>query len=253
MLRSSIFLFLFLLAPAAVHAAVVSFDIGTQGVTPLASTDEAGVIAVTNWNNVGGTGQTTDFTNAIDDSGAATGIDISITSAEGVRWGGNHFHGQVAGANANMMRDIAYENGAGDTFNVAFDDIGYDNYDVYLYTGAKFEAWGGSISNGGTSYFIRGAETSPNFVQGTETGSFANATSADYVKFSNLSGDSQDFEFRVDAQQIYFAGAQIVSLDVAGPAGPSSSTGISAVPEPSSAIALLLIGSAGVLRRRRRK
>ncbi len=261
MLRSFIFALLLLLPVAANGNTVVSFDVGNRGGLPLAPTDTAGVVAVTNWNNLTGSSTTDSLLDAVDNSGTLTGIDISITNAEGVNWAGNTFHGQTPGsANARLLQDIAFENGAGDTFNVTFDDIAFDNYDVYLYTGAKFEAWGGSISNGDTSYFIRGPVDNTavtGFIQGTETGSFADATSANYVKFSNLSGENQEFEFRVDAQQIYFAGAQIVSLDsvatVPGFTAGSGATIATAVPEPSSAIALLLIGAASVVRRRRRE
>ena len=88
-------------------------------------------------------------------------------------------------------------------------------------------------------------------MQATETGSFAAATAADYVKFEGLTGTSQDFVFTVDSQQIYFAGAQIVSLDGVG-AGGSAASSASAVPEPSSGLMLVVIGVCGVLRRRRR-
>ena len=92
MLRSFIFALLLLLPVAANGNTVVSFDVGNRGGLPLAPTDTAGVVAVTNWNNLTGSSTTDSLLDAVDNSGTLTGIDISITNAEGVNWAGNTFH-----------------------------------------------------------------------------------------------------------------------------------------------------------------
>lgn len=233
-------------------ATTVSFDAGASSVNALAADETAGVVAAQNWNLLSGSGRGNvgdSYSNAFDSFGVETTIDVTISSADELDWQQNEWHG-FSGSNQRLAQDITYVNGAGDTFNVAFDEIGFESYDIYLYTGAGGTDRGGSITDGSTTYYVRGFESgggTDEFVQGSVTDSYANATSADYVVFRGLSGASQSFEFEAIDTQIFFSGAQIVGTGLA------SASSTSAVPEPSSALIFTLVGFGLVTRRRRRK
>lgn len=256
MFRFVCLILMLVMATSSTHAATtVSFDAGASSVNALRADETAGVVAAENWNLLSGSGRGIvgdTYTNAFDSFGVETTIDVSISSADELDWQQNVWHG-FSGSNQRLAQDITYVNGAGDTFAVEFDEIGFESYDIYLYTGAGGTSRGGSITDGSTTYFVRGFEAgggTEEFVEGTETESFANATSADYVVFRGLTGSSQSFEFEAIDTQIFFSGAQIVGNPGTPPASAAST---SAVPEPSSALIFSLVGFGLVTRRRRRK
>lgn len=258
--RITFVVLLLLLSPLAVDAATtVSFDVGANSANALGSSEVAGVVPAANWNLLTGTGPgplNDSYLNAVDENGLMSGIDMTITSADEVDWQGNVYHG-LSGSDAKMMRDIAYVNGPTDTLTVGFSDIGYSSYDIYLYTGAGGPDRGGSITDGTTTYFVRGFNVgagTTDYIQGTATDYASSvagsAGSADYVVFSGLTGATQTFTFEAIDTQIFFSGAQIVGNS--GSSG-SSAASSAAVPEPSSAMVFALAGFGFLTRRRRRK
>ena len=239
---------------------VVSFDVGAAAPFALSPTETAGIVNVGNWNNLTGSGTSDSFSNGVDSNGVATTIDLNITGADGVNWQGNSFH-NLSGNDARVVQNIAYVNnqdsntsgGSLDSFTVSLSDIGFDSYDVYLYTGAGQSDWGGSVSDGTTTYYVKGRDLSPGFTRATDpvegatlAENFANADTADYIKYEGLTGDSQAFEFTALNQQIYFSAAQIVGVNF-------SASAATAVPEPSMGMILMAIGGYGFATRRRRR
>ena len=239
---------------------VVSFDVGASGPFSLSPTESAGIVNVGNWNNLTGSGSSDSFSNGVDSNGVATTIDLNISGADGVNWQGNSFH-NLSENNASLVQDTAYVNnqdsntsgGALDSFTVSFSDIGFDSYDVYLYTGAGQSDWGGSVSDGTTTYYVKGHDLSPGFTRATDpvegatvTENYNNAGTADYIVYEGLTGESQAFEFTAFNQQIYFSAAQIVGVNF-------SASAATAVPEPSMGMILMAIGGYGFATRRRRR
>ena len=263
--RITLVALLLLMSPLATRAATtVSFDVGASGSFGLSATEEAGVVRAAHWNSLTGSGSSDSFSNAVDDTGAATAISLSISSADGVNWQGNTYHG-LTGNDANVHRDSAFANffnpdGTGDTLEVDFSGIGYSDYDIYLYTGAGGTDRGGSITDGNTTYYVKGFDAGSavrDYIEGTETESYASAGSADYVVFRGLTGETQSFTFAVEETQIFFSGAQIVGNTNTSGGGSGASSSLrstaSAVPEPSSGLIFALTSLGFLTRRRRRK
>ncbi len=202
----------------------------------LGPSETAGVVPVSNWNNVTGTsGVVTGF---IDDSASSTTLSLNITpgAPNYGHWG---FFG--AGTSDQRMLGAFLENPFPTTpFSISLSSIPYSLYDIYIYSGPNADRTGlrWEVSNGTTSYFGIVDSTVP--TTGyllTSATTLATAVAANYSVFSNLTGSTQTFTF-------------------SGPGAPSlSGFQIVLIPEPST-VMLALLGVAGVtgitiLRRRK--
>ncbi|TWT36594.1 PEP-CTERM motif protein [Posidoniimonas corsicana] len=102
----------------------------TGGLSTLAPADTAGVVPQTNWNNASGISGT--ITNAVDDSGAASTIDVTWASEES--WSGA---GTPAGTEGKLFNGWISENAGEDGLpsTITIDQIPYEKYDLIIYVG----------------------------------------------------------------------------------------------------------------------
>src|SRR5438093_2884302 len=118
-----------------------SSDTGNPATPPLAPTDRAGVVAVSNWNNVddqyGGNGETLDGANngtsvALNDStGAATTVTVTFTANDS--WYNDVACDAVTTPNAKMMNGIIKRQGVGTATEFTFNNLTDAQYDLYVY------------------------------------------------------------------------------------------------------------------------
>ena len=223
---------------ALANGSTISVNIGANNAfNVIASTDTAGVVAVTNWNNkytnVGGSLQLTD------DSGTLLATTVSVSS----QYSGS-IAGEFATPNETLMGSGTDSSGGNMTATVT--GITYDLYDVYVYFGSR-----GATDRFG-NYTITPSGTGASAEQsllGYDIGTFTNVGGfiledgsgggsgiGNYMVFKNVSG----------ANLLITADPQNVST----PRAPLNGFQIVAVPEPSS---LALIGLSGLLLLRRRR
>ena len=221
-------------ADAAINA--ISWNLDRWGT--VSGTNEAGVVLVSNWNNSWPSNPTT---NLIDNTGAATTLDISYTS-EG-QWSiQNSTPGQDTNLSYNRNLINGYLNAGNaaatklSTVNLA--EIPYAKYDIYVYFSADVADRAGSVTVGSSSYYfdtVGSASISGSnalLVQTTETTDVADNINANYARFTDLEGTSQTITTNIPNFG-GIAGFQVVQ-----------------VPEPSAAL-LGGIGMLCLLRRRR--
>ena len=233
------------LSAGLASASVVSWNYDRNGT--VSGANVAGVVPVANWNNSWPSNPTT---NLVDDSGAATTVDISYQSFNTWSIVGSHPGVDLDGTyNRELLNGYLNSGPAGwnpptTSSSVSFSQIGYSQYDIIVYFSADVAGREGSVTDGSTTYFFNTigpasvSGTSAILVGTTDTaGTYA--TSANYAVFHGLGGASQTItvQMRDNDEWGGIAGFQLV-----------------AIPEPSSAAALC--GAAGLLaalaRRRRR-
>jgi len=226
-------------------ASIVSWNYDRNGT--VSGSNVAGVVPVANWNNSWPSNPTT---NLIDDSGAATTVDIAYTSFNDWNIVGSHPGVDLAGTyNKELLNGYLNAGPAGwgppITYSrVTLSQIGYASYDLIVYFSSDVAGREGTVTDGVTTYSFN--TVGPASVSGSNAVLFSTsdtagtyATAANYAVFSGLSGASQTLtvQMRDNDEWGGITGFQLV-----------------AVPEPSSAAALG--GAAGLLlalaRRRRR-
>lgn len=229
--------------PPAAEAMPIGFSIGVDfsdrdntaggGGGAVAPADEIGVIPFPNWTTVS---DTTSVSNLQDNSGNPTSLGVTITSSQGFLGQGND--GFTTSPHHKMMQDEIFRNSSG-TVAFTLTDIpypGYGYYDLYIYVGTDVQLTrGGSveISESPVTYYYKGSNVLNEFVQATETGSFAASGTANYVLYENLTANSLTVTATVFSEQVFISGFQIVQY----------------IPEPTSG---LLLGLAGLIGLRRR-
>ena len=236
---------LFLASAAVASAAVVSWNYDRNGT--VGGSNVAGVVPVANWNNSWPSNPTV---NLVDDSGAATTLDLAYSSFNDWNIVGSH-PGVDADGSYNRELLNGYLNSGPAGWNppitysqVVLGEIGYGTYDIIVYFSSDAAGREGTVSDGVTTYSFN--TLGPASVSGSnalfgQTTDIAGtyATAANYAIFSGLSGASQTItvQMRDNDEWGGIAGFQVV-----------------AIPEPASAASL---GGAAVLlaalaRRRRR-
>lgn len=153
---------------------------GNGGGVPMASTDMAGLPAVTqmNWNNLPGQNGTTNGAGIVDNNGNPTTTYVTWTSPTGV-WASGPNNAFPAGADHNLM--LGYlDNGGTATINITNlpSQLTANGYDVYVY--ALFDVAG----RGGTYSIVDGVN--PGTVLRTAVPLMADATPIAYAQDPGL-------------------------------------------------------------------
>lgn len=170
----------------------VDFVGGQSGVstTSMAATESAGVVAQTHWNNLtGASGTDTTINNSAGTN--LTGVSVTYNSTN--TWSDSAVT-DTAGNNR-MMRGYLDINTTGVSTTVSVNGLGsLGYYDMYVYTAGDGRNRVGQFTVGSQSYWVNdNAAFAGSFVRGTgevDPGSYQNATAANYVVFSALTGSS---------------------------------------------------------------
>ena len=209
---------------ASAESIGVNFTHSNGATGAMASTDSAGLIAQTNWNNASSITESPSpsygsLSNLTDSTGSATDTSIS--------WSGHDTWniGNSSIVDSTMMN--AYLDAGGTPISITVTNVPYATYDVYAYVGSDGNGRvGHGLINGLTDtarYYTVAGLTS--YVEATATTVDASA-SANYIHFSGVTGSSFTYAQAWDKE--YFSG--LCGLQI-----------VSAVPEPS---AMILLGSA---------
>jgi hypothetical protein len=195
----------------------------------LSSTDLAGIVPLDNWNNCTTTSSWTNlnFLDLTDSSGADIATVFSVNYGFSSAGGGQANYGNdTAGDRLMLGGSMVFTSGA----TIRLTNIPYAAYDLYVYVGpgesGKIGAsFNGSVAVGDTIFYYKNLINSA-YVLSTDTvGPAIDSSSANYVKFGNLTGASLNIvlaAYNYNNSGIY--GFQII-----------------AVPEPSVCV-LLVIG-----------
>jgi hypothetical protein len=224
-----------LLTATVAQAAVISWNQDSNGT--VSGANVAGLVPVANWNNSWPSNPVTDL---IDDSGAATTLDIGITTFNSWSVMGGHpgqdadgtynkelLNGYLNAGPAPWMPAITYS-------QIAMTEIPYANYNIIVYFSSDVAGRAGDVTDGAANYsFLTVGPGSVNganavFAQTTDTAA-AYTTTANYAVFAGLSGASQTVkvQMRDEDQWAGIAGFQVVQ-----------------VPEPAS---FVLVGLCGLI------
>ena len=182
------------LAASASAQTLIGLDfVGGQAgatTTSMATTESAGVVAQTNWNNLTSNSGTA---STITNSSGTTVSGVSATYSSTNTWADPGVS-NTAG-NLRMMRGYLDINTAGASTTVSvsgLSNLGY--YDVYVYTAGDGNNRTGQFTIGNQTQWVNDNATfSGSFIRGTgmtNPGSYQNATAGNYMVFSDLTGNS---------------------------------------------------------------
>ena len=171
-----------LVVGAAPHPVSLNINFAGSTTTPMASSETAGVVASSNWNNASGASSSSALS-LVSNQGLSTGASVAWTSDNA--W--DLPISDVAG-NTRMMRGYL-DNANGNPSTVAFSGIIAGTYNIYVYTdgdnGGSSRAGTYQISGAGITTTSIGVTDAPNtdfngtFVQ-------ANNSSGNYILFSGV-------------------------------------------------------------------
>ena len=246
--KSTLLLTLGLAAATSAPATIISWNYDSNGT--VTGTNVAGVAAAANWNNSWPANPTTDL---IDETGAATTLDLAYASYNGWRINGSHPGVDGDGSyNKELLNGYLNAGPAGwnpptTTSSITLTEIPFAAYDLIVYFSSDVGGREGDITDGTTTFSfntVGPASTSGAnalFAQTTDTtGSYSVA--ANYAIFTGLTGASQTVTVAMRDNDEWggIAGFQVVST--------------AAVPEPSTTAALIggAVLAVALLRRRRR-
>jgi hypothetical protein len=221
-------------------AASIGVNMGTDQGGSLGSSEWAGVVSQANWNNASGSGGSA--SNLNDNSGGGNVVDVEWSSHNTWHTYGNPGYGDVPTAPDGKLMygylDATYNNVQHPT--VTLSDIPYAQYDVYVYLGTDNGATRGKVTIGTTEYYFTtmGFESFSAYALTTDTDGSVNP-SANYAKFSNLTGSS----VTVTTSTTYDEWQ-------GNPAGGILGVQIVEVPEPVT-MTLLGLGGLALIRRKR--
>lgn len=185
------------------HANIVSWNYNRYGDAYAAqSTDVAGMGAysASYWNDSWLDGRTTDL---LDNTGAATTIDISWESYNNWSIQGSHPGTDTDGSyNKEILNGYLNSGPAGWnpplTYSaVTLSQIGYSSYDIVVYFSSDVAGREGYITDGSTTYYFNTlgpasiASGNALFVRAADTTEAGYAVAANYAVFSGLSGAGQ--------------------------------------------------------------
>ncbi|MBB5350868.1 hypothetical protein HNR46_001102 [Haloferula luteola] len=223
---------LVLLGFSVASAATISWNYDNNGT--LASSNIAGVVPVDHWSNSWPDNPTIDL---VDDTGAATTLDITTASNSG-SWSQGGHPGQDTDTTYNREMLNGYLNGTGaNSSSVEISQVPYAVYDLYVYFASDDHARSGTVTDGTTTFsfgVLDGMVSGGNalLVETTDTGT--GYPEANYAVFRGLTTSSVTLStsFMNAGEYGGIAGFQVVS-----------------VPEPS----VVLLGALGILGIRRRR
>ena len=223
-------------AAGVANGATVSVNMSNSGIatSTLAPGDVAGIVAVSNWNNVDISGTTVAPTALVDGTGAATTATFESTLT--TSFNGDSGSGNATPDHTMMQAYISWDQVDGsnpeDEGLLEIAGLGSDftspGYDVYLYADADANNRTYSITvDGQTGTVVDSATYSGAFTTGT-------GTDDNYLLFSGLTASSFTIQMDSNAGRGAINGLQIV-----------------AVPEPGSMVLLLsVLAMAGLSRAR---
>ncbi len=227
-------------------ASVISWNYDRFGT--VAPANVAGIEPAANWNNSWPDNPTVDL---VDDTGAATTLDLAYTSFNDWSVIGSGPGMDADGSfNRNLLNGYLNAGNAGwgppiTSSSVTLTQIPFAQYDIIVYFSADVAGREGDVTDGATTFSFNTvgpasvSGTNALFAQTTDVlGSYA--TAANYAIFSGLSGVSQTItvQMRDNDEWGGIAGFQVVS----------------AIPEPASAAALMgVLALVPAFARRRRR
>ncbi len=193
------------LSPALSQAGIISYNWDLYGTVPTNSTSFAGVVSAAYWNDSYTISPSKNplsgspWSNLIDDSGAATTMDLSFNSVG--QWQLNPLN--VAPSqdldgtyNKRMLKGYVDMSG-GQPVTVTLAEIPYSKYNIYIYMNSGAANREGYVTDGASKFYFRtygsDAISGDNavFARATETTDLTPNAAATYAKFFNLSGSSQ--------------------------------------------------------------
>ncbi len=205
----------------------------------MATTDTAGVVPQTNWNNYTGTNGILSTLNFGDGTLSTAAVTVATFN--------NNYtaHDNTGAPSGDQILTNGYideTDGTPGTITIS-GIVSTTPYDVYVYVGSDGNDRTGSGNIGSTTYFFS-TNTNPfdnTYTRATDTVSFATATdNSEYLLFEGVTGPTFTYTQTKGSNNVGVHGIQIV--------------GITPVPEPASVVlGICGLGAIGLLAVRRRK